>query len=47
MIDNPAYRGPWVPRKIPYPGYYEVKDPLKELEPMVDICISTQIGFTR
>jgi len=23
MIDNPAYKGPWAPREIPNPEYYE------------------------
>jgi len=27
MIENPAYKGPWAPRKIPNPSYFEDKTP--------------------
>ncbi|KAI9217046.1 Calreticulin family-domain-containing protein [Blastocladiella britannica] len=27
MIDNPTYKGPWAPRKVPNPEYYDEKHP--------------------
>jgi len=31
MIDNPAYKGEWAPRKIANPGFYEDLTPVKTL----------------
>lgn len=31
MIDNPAYKGEWAPRKIPNPDFYEDLTPVKSL----------------
>jgi calnexin len=33
LIDNPAYKGIWKPRKIPNPAYFEDKTP-SNFEPM-------------
>ena len=40
MIDNPAYKGPWAPRKIKNPDFFEDKTPAN-LEPMgaVSFCL--------
>ncbi|KAF6748416.1 Calreticulin family-domain-containing protein [Ephemerocybe angulata] len=31
LIDNPAYKGEWAPRKIPNPAFFEDKAPVKSL----------------
>jgi len=31
MIDNPAYKGEWAPRKIPNPAFFEDLTPVKSL----------------
>jgi hypothetical protein len=38
MIDNPAYKGEWAPRKIPNPDYFEDLTPVKSLEKIVELC---------
>ena len=35
MIDNPAYKGEWAPRKIANPDYFEDLTPVKSLEKIV------------
>jgi hypothetical protein len=35
MIDNPAYKGVWAPRKIPNPDYFEDLTPVKSLNKIV------------
>jgi hypothetical protein len=35
MIDNPAYKGEWAPRKIPNPNHYEDLTPVKSLDKIV------------
>ncbi len=35
MIDNPAYKGEWAPRKIPNPNYFEDLTPVKSLNKIV------------
>lgn len=35
MIDNPAYKGEWAPRKIPNPDYFEDLTPVKSLSKIV------------
>lgn len=35
MIDNPAYKGPWAPRKIPNPDFFEDLTPVKTLGKIV------------
>ena len=37
MIDNPAYKGEWAPRKIPNPAYFEDKNPVKSLIKIVRV----------
>lgn len=36
MVDNPAYKGVWAPRKISNPNYFEDKMP-SNFEPMAGI----------
>ena len=43
MIDNPAYKGAWAPRKIPNPDYFEDLTPVKSLNKIV--CLSCPRGF--
>lgn len=38
LIDNPAYKGVWAPRKIPNPDYFEDNTPSK-FEPIAGIGI--------
>lgn len=38
MIDNPKYKGPWAPRKIENPNYFEDKSP-SNFEPIGAIGI--------
>ena len=35
MIDNPAYKGEWAPRKIANPDYFEDLTPVKSLNKIV------------
>jgi hypothetical protein len=35
MIDNPAYKGEWAPRKIPNPDFFEDLHPAKSLKKIV------------
>jgi hypothetical protein len=35
MIDNPAYKGEWAPRKISNPNYFEDLTPVKSLNKIV------------
>ena len=35
MIDNPAYKGEWAPRKIAKPDYFEDLTPVKSLNKIV------------
>jgi len=35
MMDNPAYKGEWAPRKIPNPDYFEDLTPVKSLNKIV------------
>lgn len=35
MIDNPAYKGEWAPRKISNPDYFEDLTPVKSLNKIV------------
>ena len=35
MIDNPAYKGVWKPRKIDNPDYFEDLTPVKSLNKIV------------
>jgi hypothetical protein len=37
MIDNPAYKGEWAPRKIPNPDYFEDLTPVKSLSKIVSL----------
>jgi calnexin len=39
MIDNPDYKGPWSPRKIANPDFYEDKTPLKNLAAIMGVGI--------
>jgi hypothetical protein len=39
MIDNPAYKGEWAPRKIPNPAYFEDLTPVKSLEKIVSYAL--------
>ena len=40
MIDNPAYKGEWAPRKIPNPDYFEDLTPVKSLNKIVRVfCV--------
>ena len=39
MIDNPAYKGEWAPRKIPNPNYFEDSTPVKSLVPIGGVGI--------
>jgi hypothetical protein len=35
MIDNPAYKGEWAPRKIPNPVFFEDLTPVRSLPKIV------------
>lgn len=35
MIDNPAYKGEWAPRKISNPAFFEDVEPVKHLNNIV------------
>ena len=39
MIDNPAYKGEWAPRKISNPNYFEDVNPVKSLVPIGGVGI--------
>lgn len=39
MIDNPAYKGEWAPRKIANPDYFEDLTPVKSLEKIVGFTL--------
>ena len=39
MIDNPAYKGEWAPRKIANPNYFEDSNPVKSLIPIGGVGI--------
>jgi hypothetical protein len=39
MIDNPAYKGEWAPRKVPNPAYFEDLTPVKSLEKIVGFAL--------
>ena len=39
MIDNPAYKGEWAPRKIANPAYFEDNTPVKSLNKIVRMSI--------
>ena len=35
MVDNPAYKGEWAPRKIANPDYFEDLTPVRSLNKIV------------
>ena len=42
MIDNPAYKGEWAPRKILNPDYFEDLTPAKSLNKIVSLSFLVQ-----
>lgn len=45
MIDNPAYKGEWAPRKIPNPDYFEDLTPAKSLNKIVSSTFLVQTHY--